>query len=54
MFEKIKQFFRKETFSCIIWDGKKMKYQDLTQEQIDEIKNNPKYKDWTVHKKEEC
>ncbi len=54
MFEKIKQLLRKETFSCVIWDGKKMRYQDLTQKEIDEIKSNPKYKNWTIQKEEEC
>jgi hypothetical protein len=47
-------FKKEETFSCVIFDGKMMKYMDLTQKQIDEIKNDPKYKDWTIQKKEEC
>lgn len=52
MFDKIKNIFKKEeTFSCVIFDGKMMKYMDLTQKQIDEIKNDPKYKDWTIQKK---
>ncbi|GGD37526.1 hypothetical protein GCM10012288_09550 [Malaciobacter pacificus] len=55
MFDKIKNIFKKEeTFSCVIFDGKMMKYMDLTQKQIDEIKNDAKYKDWTIQKKEEC
>lgn len=55
MFSKIKNMFKKEEkFPCIIWDGKMMKYLDLTQTQIDEIKTKEKYKDWTVQKKEDC
>ncbi|MFK2821833.1 hypothetical protein [Arcobacter sp. YIC-80] len=55
MFEKIKEFFKEEEkFPCIIWDGKMMKYLDLSQKEIDNIKNNPKYKNWTVTKKDEC
>jgi hypothetical protein len=55
MFDSIKNIFKKEeTFSCIIFDGKTMKYQDLTQKQIDEIKTKPEYKEWTVTKKDEC
>lgn len=53
--ENLKNIFKKEkTFECIIWDGKTMKYQDLTQKQIDAISNNPEYKDWTVTLKDEC
>ncbi|CAM4019906.1 hypothetical protein ACLO_1313 [Arcobacter cloacae] len=53
MFETIKNLFKKEeTFSCIIFDGKKMKYLDLTQKQIDKLKEE--HKDWTITKKEEC
>ncbi len=55
MFNKIKELFKKEErFSCIIFDGKEMKYMDLTQKEIDEMKSNPKYKDWTINKKDEC
>mgnify|MGYP000019228100 FL=1 len=54
MFEKIKSLFKKETFPCIVWDGKRMKYLDLTQKQIDKFKTDPIYKDWTITKKEEC
>ncbi len=52
MFEKLKNIFKTETFPCIVWDGKKMKYLDLTQKQIDELRE--KNKDWTITKKEEC
>jgi hypothetical protein len=32
MFEKIKNLFKKqEVFSCIVWDGKIIRYLDLTQ-----------------------
>lgn len=49
MFDKIKSFLKKEeTFACIVWDGKKMSYPHLTQKQIDEIENEPKYKGWSV------
>jgi hypothetical protein len=50
MFEKIKNLFIKETFPCIVWDGKIMKYLDLTQKQIDEMTN----KGLSVTKKDEC
>lgn len=54
MFSKIKELFvKEETFPCIVWDGKMMKYLDLTQKQIDEINNLPKYEDWSATKKEE-
>ena len=53
--KSIKNIFKKEEiFECIIWDGKTMKYQDLTQKEIDKIKNNPEYKDWSVTLKDEC
>ncbi|WP_164968101.1 hypothetical protein [Arcobacter sp. CECT 8986] len=48
MLKKIKNIFKKKTFSCIVWDGKCMKYLELTQERIDEINNDPKYKEWSV------
>ena len=52
---KIKQLFKKrETFPCIIWDGKTMSYSDLTQKEIDQINTLEKYKDWTVSLKNEC
>lgn len=55
MFSKIKELFvKEETFECIVWDGKMMRYVDLTQKQIDEINESEKYKDWTVTKKEDC
>ena len=54
MFEKIKNLFKKETFTCIVWDGKVIKYWDLTQKKIDEINNSDKYKGWSVTKKEDC
>ena len=50
MFEKIKRLFIKETFPCIVWDGKKMKYLDLTQKQIDKMNNQG----LSVTKKDEC
>jgi len=49
-----KIFVKEDIFECIIWDGKTMKYQDLTQKQINEIKNNPEYKDWIITLKDEC
>ena len=55
MFEKIKNLFKKEErFSCIVFDGKTIKYLDLTQKQINEINTNPEYEGWTVTKKDEC
>lgn len=54
MLDKIKKLFIKEkTYPCIVFDGKKMSYPHLTQKQIDEINNDPKYKDWIVRLKEE-
>ena len=54
MFEKIKSIFKKEkTFACIVWNGKTMSYPHLTQKQIDEINNDPKYKNWSVTLKRE-
>ena len=55
MFEKIKSFFtEEEKFACIVWDGKMMKYLDLTQKQIDDINTLPEYEGWTATKKDEC
>ncbi|WP_164970235.1 hypothetical protein [Halarcobacter ebronensis] len=49
MFEKFKSIFKKEkTYSCIIFDGKMMSYPQLTKKRIDEINNDPKYKNWQV------
>jgi len=54
MLDKLKNLFKKEEkFACIIWDGKMMKYLDLTQKEIDDINNLPEYKDWTVTKKDD-
>ena len=50
MFEKIKSLFKKETFPCIVCDGKKMKYLDLTQKQIDKMNTQG----LSVTKKDEC
>lgn len=53
MFEKIKNLFKKqEVFSCIVWDGKVIKYLDLTQKQIEKLEKTNK--NWTITKKEEC
>lgn len=53
MFAKIGNLFKKqETFPCIIWDGKIIKYLDLTQKQIDKMQE--KNKNWMITKKEEC
>lgn len=49
MFNKLKKLFKKEKyFECIVWDGKKMSYPTLSQKQIDEINNSPKYKNWKL------
>ena len=47
-------FVKEQLFECIIWDGKIMRYQDLSQKQIDDINNKPEYKGWTVTLKKEC
>lgn len=53
MFENIKNLFKKEeVFSCIVFDGKIMKYLNLTQKQIDKLQEENK--DWSITKKEEC
>ena len=53
MFEAIKNLFKKEeTFSCIVFDGKVIRYLDLIQKQIDKLKEENK--DWTITKKDEC
>jgi len=53
--ESIKNIFKKEkTFECIIWDGKTMRYQDLTQKQIDKFKTSDEYKNCTITLKDEC
>lgn len=49
-----KIFVKEQLFECIIWDGKMMKYQDLSQQQIDDINNKPEYEGWTVTLKNEC
>ena len=50
MFKSIKKLFIKETFSCIVWDGKTMRYLTITQKQIDKMNNQG----LTVTKKDEC
>lgn len=50
MFEKIKNLLKKETFSCIVWDGKVIRYLELTQKQIDEMSKQG----LTITKKEDC
>ena len=50
MFKKIKNLFRKESFPCIVWDGKIIKYLTLTQKQIDKMNNQG----LAVTKKDEC
>ncbi len=50
MFKSIKKLFIKETFSCIVWDGKIIRYLTLTQKQIDKMNNQG----LTVTKKDEC
>jgi hypothetical protein len=49
IYQKIKSIFvKKETFPCIIWDGKKMSYLNLSKEQIENIEKDPKCSDWIV------
>ena len=50
MLKKIKKFFKKESFPCIVWDGKIMRYLTLSQKQIDEMNKQG----LSVTKKEEC
>ena len=53
MFQKIKNLFKKQnTFPCIVWDGKIIRYLDLTQKQIENLEKINK--NWTITKKEEC
>ncbi len=54
MFDKIKNFFKEEErFPCIIWDGKTMKYLDLTQKEIDKMQTSPQNEGWIITKKED-
>ncbi len=54
MFDKIKNIFKKEkTYECIVFDGKKMSYPNLTKKQIEKIENDPKYEAWSVTLKRE-
>jgi len=46
-------FIKEETFSCIIWNTKTMSYMNLTQEQIDFIRNDEEHKGWSVTINEE-
>ncbi|MGB5920284.1 MULTISPECIES: hypothetical protein [unclassified Arcobacter] len=39
---------KEKTFPCIVWDGKKMSYPNLTNTQIKEIEESPKYEGWSV------
>lgn len=48
MLNKLKALFTKKTYPCIVWDGKCMKYLDLTKKEIENIEKNPEYKDWSV------
>ncbi len=41
-------FIKEKTFPCIVWDGKKMSYPNLTNTQIKEIEELPKYEGWRV------
>jgi len=50
MLKKIKNLFTKETFPCIVWDGKIIRYLTLSQKQIDKMNNQG----LSVTKKEEC
>ena len=53
MLEKIKNLFKKqEVFPCIVWDGKSIKYLDLTQKEIKKLEK--RHKEWVITKKEEC
>ncbi len=56
MIKFIKNIFKKEeTFPCIVFDGEKMKYLDLTQKEFDKINSDEKnYKGWTAYKRDEC
>lgn len=48
MLDKLKNLFKKETYACIVWDGKCMKYLNLTKKEIEDIENDPEKKDWSV------
>ncbi len=49
IFKIIKNIFiKEETFPCIIWDGKKMSYLNLTNSKIKEIEESPEYEGWSV------
>ncbi|AXH15229.1 hypothetical protein [Malaciobacter mytili] len=48
MLKKLLSIFKKKTYPCIVWDGKCMKYLDLTKKQIEEFRTLPKYKNYSV------
>lgn len=49
IFNIIKNIFKKEkTIAYIIWDGKKMNYKNLTEKQINEIKNDKECINWIL------
>jgi hypothetical protein len=41
-------FIKEKSFPCIVWDGKKMSYLNLTNSKIKEIENSPEYEGWSV------
>lgn len=46
---KLSKLFKKEEkIPCIIWDGKKMNYRSLTQNEINEIETSKEYENWSV------
>lgn len=53
MLKRFKRFFTQQTFEVIIFDGKKMSYQHLTQKKIDALKKDPKCKEWIITIKDE-
>ena len=50
MLKKIKNLLKKETFACIVWDGKIIRYLTLSQKKIDEMTKQG----LSVTKKDEC
>ncbi len=49
----IKKFFEKEErIPCMVWDGKIIKYLDLTQDEIDKMEKESTNTDFKITKKE--
>lgn len=49
IFSILKNILKKqEKYSCIIFDGLTMRYQNMTKEEIELFKNKDEHKNWTL------